>query len=69
MQSDPITLPDSHTQGEWIEDLRKQGKTIEDIAREQQERGPESGGTFTPAIESQPADDGDAGIQPQDNSQ
>ena len=48
MQSDPISLPDSHTQGEWMEDLRKQGKTIEDVAREQQERGYESGGTVAP---------------------
>lgn len=66
MQSDPITLPDSHTQGGWIEDLRKRGKTIEDIAREQQERGPESGGTFAPATDSPPAKDSDAGKQPQD---
>ncbi|MYC93618.1 MAG: hypothetical protein F4X14_01490 [Caldilineaceae bacterium SB0661_bin_32] len=55
MQSDPFTLPDTHTQGEWLEALRKQGKTIEDVAREQLERGYESGGTNSSGPEKPPA--------------
>ena len=56
MQSDPISLPNSHTQGEWLEALRKRGKTIEDVAREEYERGYSSGGTSTSGHKNAPAE-------------
>ncbi len=54
MQSDPIKIPNTHSQEDWMEPMRKQGKTIEDIVRESSEREYSSGTASTPLREDFP---------------